>query len=428
MYQTLFYIKPDIYGIPLFGFGLALAIWAVVAVVILVSSVRRNGWNSDTQSYILILGLMGGAIYFVVPHLLDHNGQGLPIRGFGVMMLLGVVGGVGLSIYRANQMGVDSEVIFSLSFWMFIFGILGARLFFVIEYRHLFIKDTIEESIKAILNVPEGGIVLYGAFFGGIGAALVFFVKRKLPTLALADIIVPGMVVGACLGRVGCFLNGCCFGGLCDPATDLPKVEFPYHSPPYQDQLAKGWLHGLKLEEDQGHVLIKEVTKESAAASAGLVRGDEIVAVNGHPIAAISQMQQLFIESAAQPDKPLVTQLADRTVHKLAFVPPPRALPVHPAQLYDAVNLALMALVLWLYFPLRRHDGELLAVGMIFYSITRFVMEIIRVDEPSQLDTGLSISQLLSFGVFLTGVVLLTYVELRNRPFALPWHGSAATA
>jgi phosphatidylglycerol---prolipoprotein diacylglyceryl transferase len=331
---------------------------------------------------------------------------------------------VGLSIYRAKQMGVDPEVIFSLSFWMFLLGILGARLFFVIEYLPDFIrnKETWLDVLKAVINVPQGGIVLYGAFFGGITAALVFFNWRKLPVLAMADIIVPGMVVGAALGRVGCFLNGCCFGGLCE--ADLPKVEFPAMSPPYQHQLAHGWLHGVKLFEDHGRVFVSQVLPGSPAAAAGLKREDEITAINNQPVATIAAAEY---QLQLAPSKVKVT-LANRTEHLIKFEPPPRSLPVHPAQLYDAINLGLMALVLWLYYPLRRHEGELLAVGMIFYSITRFVIEIIRVDEPSQLGTGFSISQLISFGVFVAGVLLLTYVELRHRPFVLPWHGKAATA
>lgn len=420
MLQTLFYIpNGPFFGLPVFGLGWALIVWAILAVIILLAVVRRHGWSGDTGSYALLLGAFGGAIYFVVPNLLDPNGQGLPIRGFGVMLLLAVVCGVGLSIYRAKQMGVDPEVIFSLSFWMFLAGILGARIFFVIEYRQNFIRDTFWETIQAMINVPEGGIVLYGAFFGGITAALVFFNRRKLPALAMADIIVPGMVVGAALGRVGCFLNGCCFGGLCD--ANLPKVEFPQLSPPYQHQLRHGWLHGFRLIEENGSVFVRDVLSGSPAQAAGLRSGDEITAVNGETIATVSDVEHLLLPV---PSVIRVT-LADRTEHLIKFDLPARSLPVHPAQLYDAINLALMALVLWLYYPLRRHEGELLAVGMMLYAITRFVIEIIRVDEPSQLGTGFSISQLISFGVLLAGAVLLMYIELRNRPFVLPWHGKA---
>jgi phosphatidylglycerol:prolipoprotein diacylglycerol transferase len=421
MLQTLFYIpNGPFWGLPVFGLGWALIVWAIVAAIILLAVVRRHGWSGDTWSYAMLLGAFGAAIYFVIPKLLDANGQGLPIRGFGVMLLLAVVCGVGLAIYRAKQMGVDPEVIFSLSFWMFLAGILGARIFFVIEYRQNFIRDTLWGTLQAMINVPEGGIVLYGAFFGGITAALIFFNWRKLPALALADIIVPGMVVGAALGRVGCFLNGCCFGGLC--YADLPRVEFPQMSPPYQYQLSHGLLHGLRLVQDSGSVYISEVLPDSSAEEAGLKRGDEIVAINGQTVATVEGAEQLLL---ALPGVARL-RLGDRSERVLNFELPPRSLPVHPAQLYDAINLGLLALVLWLYYPLRRHEGELLAVGMMLYSITRFVIEIIRVDEPSQLGTGFSISQLISFGVFMAGAVLLTYIELRNRPFVLPWDGKVA--
>lgn len=417
MYQTLFYIPDRIAGLPLFGFGWGLILWGIIAAVILLVNVRRHGWSNDTWSIAFLLGAIGAAIVYLVPNLLDSGGKGLPIRGFGVMMLLGVVCGVGLAIHRARQMGVDPEVIFSLSFWMFLFGILGARLFFVIEYRENFRRDTLLATLQAMVNVPEGGIVLYGAFFGGLAAALVFFAVRKLPALALADIIVPGMVIGASLGRVGCFLNGCCFGGLCE--SNLPKVEFPVNSPPYHYQLSHGWLHGLKLGEDEGHVGIVAVSPGSPAEEAGLQKDQEIVAINGQPVAGLADAEQRIAAAVIA-----AIELADRSTHTISFKPPPRSLPIHPAQLYDAINLALMTLVLWLYYPLRRHDGELLAVGMMLYSITRFVIEIIRVDEPGQLNTGFSISQLLSFGIFLAGAVLLTYIELRNRPLSLPWHGA----
>jgi phosphatidylglycerol:prolipoprotein diacylglycerol transferase len=229
------------------------------------------------------------------------------------------------------------------------------------------------------------------------------------------------MVIGAALGRVGCFLNGCCFGGLCE--SDLPKVQFPLNSPPYHYQLSQGWLHGLQLGEDDGHIGVVEVLPDSPAEEAGIKKGDEITAVNGKPVLSLADARERIASSPIA-----AIQLADRSTHTINFSPPARSLAIHPAQLYDAINLALMTLVLWLYYPFRRHDGELLAVGMMLYSITRFVIEIIRVDEPGQLGTGFSISQLLSFGIFLAGAVLLTYVELRNRPLSLPWHGAPVRA
>jgi len=118
--------------------------------------------------------------------------------------------------------------------------------------------------------------------------------------------------------------------------------------------------------------------------------------------------------------------VGDGSMRRIQFNPPPRSRPIHPAQIYDAVNLALLALALWLYYPLRRHDGEVLALLLTLYPITRFVIEIIRVDEPGQLGTGFSISQLISFGILGAAVALWSYVEFvrRGRP-ALPWRGAS---
>ena len=64
----------------------------------------------------------------------------------------------------------------------------------------------------------------------------------------MGDVIAPSMVLGLAIGRLGCLLNGCCYGGQCD----LPwAMTFPYGSPPYADQIRHGqlpWLHGLKVD------------------------------------------------------------------------------------------------------------------------------------------------------------------------------------
>jgi phosphatidylglycerol---prolipoprotein diacylglyceryl transferase len=419
MLQTLFYIPESVGPLPVFGFGWALLAWAAISAVSLFVLVRRQGFSGETLGYVPLLLALGAAIYYIVPGMVEP-GRGLPIRGFGVMMLLGVVSGVGLSVYRARRMGVDPEVIFSLAFWMFIFGILGARLFYAIEYPQRFVRDSLWETLQAVANVPEGGIVLYGAFFGGIGAALVFFAWRKLPPLAIADIIAPGMVVGAAFGRVGCFLNGCCFGGLC--TTELPAVTFPRESPPFMHQLEHGWFAGFSLATENERVLVQEVFSDSPAAHAGLQPGDEIADINGHPIATIEQARQRIVAGAGS----LRLTLADGTRRQIFWALPSRSWPVHPAQLYDALNLALLALVVWLYYPLRRHDGETLALLLTLYPITRFVIEIIRVDEPGQLGTELSISQLISFGVFAAAIALWIYVEARRLPRVLPWHDAGS--
>ena len=130
-----------------------------------------------------------------------------------------------MAMYRARQGGLDPEIILSLAIWLVVCGVIGARLFYVIEYwDEKFAGRSPRDTLLEILNVPEGGLVIYGGFIGAAAGFVVFMRKHKLPLLAMADLVAPSFMIGLALGRIGCFLNGCCYGG----ETDWPwAVTFP---------------------------------------------------------------------------------------------------------------------------------------------------------------------------------------------------------
>ena len=152
MLQDLCHIPHQWLGLPVFGAGWMLILWAIVSALLLAYLWRRQGWNADTRSYLPLLLLMGLLIWLVLPRLegVGDGGavKGLPIRGYGVMLLLGVLAGVGLAIREARRVGLDPDMVVSLCFHLFVFGILGARLFYVIEYW--------EPRIRQPL--PDGGV------------------------------------------------------------------------------------------------------------------------------------------------------------------------------------------------------------------------------------------------------------------------------
>jgi hypothetical protein len=86
------------------------------------------------------------------------------------------------------------------------------------------------------------------------------------------------------------------------------------------------------------------------------------------------------------------------------------SLPVHPTQLYDAINLTLMFLLLSAIHARRRGDGSALAWAMILYPIVRYLMEMIRADNPRDV-AGFTISQFISMLIFAAGVVFLVYTH-----------------
>lgn len=254
MWQTLFIIHAKIAGYPVFGLGLLLALWAVVSIVMLAWLVWRQGWVADTLGYVPLLLLIGAMIAWVLPAVSEP--QGLPIRGYGVMIMLAVVAGTALAVWRAKRVGVDPELIYSLVFWLIIPGILGARAFYVIEYWDEYARAFTEHGgglgpfltglwvrqdgkdlcIGGILNVTRGGLVVYGSFFGGVLGLLLFVRKHRLPLLAVCDLMVPSMALGVAIGRIGCLMNGCCFGAVCEHpwAITFPAGTPPEYTPPYR--------------------------------------------------------------------------------------------------------------------------------------------------------------------------------------------------
>ena len=418
MHQTLFHIPNQIGSLPLFGFGLLLAVWAVFSVALLAWLARRQGFNADTLSYVPLLVLVAAAIWGLLPALCDQD-HGLPIRGYGVMLLVAVSSAVALAIHRAKRLGQDPDMVFALAFWSFIPGILGARLFYIIEYWETFLRPSADApelgaTLRAMVNVSEGGLVVYGSLVGGLLGLLFFVRKHRLPLLATCDLIAPSMMLGLALGRIGCLLNGCCFGGPCDAPWGL---SFPPGSPPYRSQVERGEMYGFHISGN-GHAepVVLAVDPDSPAAAAGLAKDDRLRNINGYEIRFAGDVHEVLYYKAFSEHKPLTILTADgRRIDIPAVAKPPRSLKIQPTQIYASLNALVLCLFLLAYDPYCRRDGQLFAMLITIYPLTRFLLEIIRTDESPIWITGLSISQNVSLGLLLLAAVLWTTI-LRRPP------------
>lgn len=462
MLQTLFHIPHSFLGIPVFGFGWALGIWLVASLFLIGSQARRHGFTTEVQSYLYVLAVLGGTILWVLPGMEERDGPdgeilGLAIRSYGLFMLLGVVGGVGLAAWRAKLMGLDPEIIFSLAMVLFVTGIIGARLVYVVQYWNTQFAPTssaleedmwkaIGQALLKVVNIPGGGLVVYGSLIGGLLGLLIFCRVWELSPLAVADLIAPSFMIGLCLGRIGCLMNGCCYGGLCDQpwAIQFPMKEAARHSaplsPPYSHQLAVGQLHGIRMAPTDDNLAIRvvEVLPQGPAADSGLKAGDVIVAIRSEkldkpvpsqtggppqPPDAFRRAQVLF--QSSPPD--IEVTLKDGRVIGWTVVNeaqekgyPAWTLPVHPTQIYAAINAGLMCLLLLAVYPYRRHDGEVLSLLLVLYGISRILEESIRDDESKSFFLGMTISQNISVVMIVGAVALWLYVTLRKEPLALP--------
>src|SRR5918999_1329029 len=87
------------------------------------------------------------------------------------------------------------------------------------------------------INISSGGLTFYGGLVLATFACIAYGVWRKVPLRLGMDIVAPCVMLGLAFGRVGCFLNGCCYGAACDASW---AVRFPYQAPAYVDQWRDG--------------------------------------------------------------------------------------------------------------------------------------------------------------------------------------------
>lgn len=416
MCAELLRIPVEFRGIPIFGFGLLLVLWLAGAAWAAYRNKRQG--RSIAEGWLSVA--FGAAAIILLPRFFP---DGFPLRGYGLMLLTGSVTGLAMAIYRGRQNGIEPERILSLAMAMFICGIAGARLFYVIEYwESRILQPTVWATLKEALSYTEGGLVVYGSLIGAAAAFLWFCARCKLPPLALADLIAPSLVAGLAFGRIGCLLNGCCYGG----ETDAPYgVTFPRWSiTPAEGR--SGQLSGAYLEQYGGGAwiglrmtagptpkalpVVAEVVPNSPAAEAGLQPGMKVVGVNGlraDDPAFSAALVEALLSDALRTGGPLTLTTAAGKTHRIdPGEPPPRSRPVHATQIYSSINAALLAWVLWSLYPLRRTDGQVTAVMLTAYPIARYLLEEIRIDESPVFGTGLSISQNISL-VLLAGAALL---------------------
>ncbi len=429
MRQTLFYIPHWLFQGPL------LIAWLVLGGLIFAWLVKKHGWTGDSFNFIPVYVVAAAILFFIVPKIevlelnpADPGGApipaGLAIRGYGLFMLLGLAAGVGLSMLRGKRQGVDPDRILTLAFWMVICGILGARMFYVIQKHEEFTGGSLAQVIGRILNMTEGGLVVYGSLIGAALGGWFYLWRAQLPLLRFADIAAPGMVAGLALGRMGCLMNGCCFGGICE----VPSIaqSFPAGSPPYMHQVYRGELIGIKpamhgksnLQSSDsppgdGWFFAELVEPGSLAEQSQVVSGDWF---RVHMPDGDLPSDKYFRAEKAN----IKTGLAIGIEEPNSFTEIPLSkLPVwsrgvYPTQLLAALDASLLTALLWFYFPFRRYDGRVFALMLALHAISRFTLEMVRQDESGLFGTGLTNAQFISIGMLVVGTTLFFACRQRS--------------
>jgi phosphatidylglycerol---prolipoprotein diacylglyceryl transferase len=414
MRQTLFYWPHETFGIPWFGiFSIGSLILLVVIIIQLTMARTKPDRDKLIQSNGMTWFLVFLAISFLLPRIefqLDDTPVGLPIRGYGVLLMLGVVAASWVALRRCESRGISRDAFFSLATWTVVAGVIGARLFYVIQKWDELPGTTLRDKLWVVLQVTEGGLVVYGSVIGGLIVIALWTRKYRVPVLLVADAVTPAFFLGVMLGRIGCFLNGCCYGGICE--MPLPAVRFPSGSVVYMEQLESGRMIGMVARNQS----IDRVIPESWAASHGIRPHQTLESIKTRAIEGPTPAAPF-----APPRFDALCIVDGKQNYIEPDVLPARSLPVHPSQIYASIGGLVLFLWTMSLSQYLTKTGQIFGCGLVGYGFVRILEELIRVDEAGQFGTSLSIATWISLVGIVGGAALLVYKGLAvSKPLVPP--------
>jgi phosphatidylglycerol:prolipoprotein diacylglycerol transferase len=162
------------------------------------------------------------------------------IHSYGVMMALAFLFGLWTATLRARRVNIPAEKIADLTLWLMIGAIAGARVVYVTTYWK---EEFANQPLTEIFAIWHGGLVYYGGLIGATLTGFGYLHWKKLPLWKTADVIAPSIALGSVFGRIGCLLNGCCYGRACSAPwaihfpADHPTGGAPVHPTEIYDAL-----------------------------------------------------------------------------------------------------------------------------------------------------------------------------------------------
>lgn len=295
----------------------------------------------------------------------------VPLYSFGLMLVIGCWTAIELAKFLARRSGMNPEHFANVCILALLAGVIGARASHVFEnFQQYFGKGG--EGLFAAFNIREGGLTYYGGVILATPLCIAYALWNKIPLRRGMDIIAPTLMVGLALGRVGCFLNGCCWGATCDQPW---AVTFPYGSPAYDFQ------------------------------------------VDQKIVAAVPD--ELIIDN---PTDPLRTHRANaddlrKNPQLAAIARTLRSGPVHPTQLYSTLAASLVCAACVALYSLAPTPGRVFAMMMVLEGAARFTIETLRV-EPAVIHVGpygYSISMVIGACLVVGGAILWFAFPLFGR-------------
>ncbi len=319
------------------------------------------------------------------PELFEIPFVHLTVKSYGLMMVVGFLAAVSLIRYLSRNITPDPQMITNASLYSLIGGVVGARIHYVFHYW-----DRFQGDLLSVFAIWEGGLELLGGVILAITIIFLYLLYHKLPVRHYLDILAIGLMLALVPGRVGCFLNGCCFG----KPSNLPwAVRFPYDSFAYNSQ----------VKPDAGRNR-PEAQLKLPADFFSYVGEDGLAYLKGFEDLTEEQKEQVTTGEY-------------------------RCLAVHPTELYSSAAGGVLCLMLYLFWRRAQktglsgnankflaRPGQTFGLMFIVYGITRFLMEFIRDDNPFEyawwaIYKGGTISQNIGLGMIALGLLLMAVFQ-----------------
>ena len=287
------------------------------------------------------LGIACFGLWYILPELPlwgKAHGAGLPIPGYGVLVASAFVAAAFFSAQMAawewpGEEGHKRKVqVLDLMFFVVLGALVGARVLFVVVNLEQYSKNP--WSIFSL----QGGLVFYGGLIGAALVAFFFSKKHNIPFLRLADIGMPAVSLGQCLGRLGCFAASCCHGRIAGE-NSVWGVHFP----------------GSQLKDLAGNP--SPVLSQAFVTHTRDTRWVDV---------ATGKVSEAF--------EPGLVQISQWAMQN------DQSLPVHPTQLYEAAGQFVLFVLLLFLRSYRKFHGQIFGMWLICYALLRSTVELFRGD------------------------------------------------
>ena len=362
-----------------------------------VASQKERAQRAVTYGVAFALVVRAG-FYYALPEgvWLGKRGMGFPLHTYGLLLMTAFLVGAAVlaRLSEREWPGAEGarkrEQAQDIALWALIGGFVGSRLLFMLVNW----QDTVAALPTLAQDFPWrlvdwlfGGLVFYGGLLGAMATCWWYARKNNIAFLRLSDVAIPAVALGQCIGRLGCFSAGCCWGR---PANHVHwAVKFPGAAAAKDivGQLTHTAALAFSSEANDSHRWVVESTGE----------------ILHHPQAGAVLLSQWVAEHGT-------------------------TLPLHPTQLYESVGqLALFGLLL-VARRYKRFHGEVLALWLMAYAVLRTTVELFRGDLergtlhgflesfgltalaqkfPPEAWYNLSTSQIISLGMFAAGATLM---------------------